>query len=407
MKRNCDLLLRYSKGLDEKHTLFLLKTTLFGGGSNINEESLREHLKVVVLEPHFLNARENTKSSEMARLCIQKKLHTKLVALLTEGRFDLIVVGVDSTGIGHWVASVAKSLGLKTLVCQEGCRFLYQMNSPQLYRLKQIFYQVAAFLLYRHAAFRNTFKEYQTAEFAALWGAYDKNCVLGNGKCAGRIFVIGAPKQGPEKQVDLPLKGLPILFLDISVSTFPKGTLDDDAFLRFNNTLVKNVEKAGYGLIYKPHPLAKQCELDMLKDQLSNHKNTVLATKGVAENYLSSVFCCITYPSTAIYGILASSLPLIMVKIKAKGFTKILLDPAQRYGAGLTVHSADEIIPALSKIEDSEWAANYQQASKRAAEEMVGPLDGKAMERFAVAVSEIVKKELHPHGPKKTSSQSA
>jgi hypothetical protein len=389
IERNSKLLLSYAEGLGNSVQIFLLRNNLFGSNSDIKSNWSSSKISSQFLEPDFLLLSEPN-ISEHNRLFVLRKLHNRFKDFLKKNGFDLIILGADSVGMGHWTAIVAKELGIKTIVLQEGCRYIFKMHTPLISRIKRLTYKCAAFLIYKPAMYRLWTHEYQTADYAFVWGQYEKDCAIKKGKNKKDVFVIGDPRIKERPIVKTINNKLKILFLDISVSTLLKGTVDENAFLSFNKSLVEQASVMDCSFYYKPHPFVKQYELDYLTAILKNKDNIQLITNKTSEECFDQFDACITYPSTAMYGVLAAGVPLILITFKARGFSSLLWDPIKLYRVGLYINNAQELKKIIETISQDVWYNKYRYLSKLAAEQLVGPLDGKAPERFVAKIGSIL-----------------
>jgi hypothetical protein len=339
----------YAEAFGQNARIFLLRNNLFGSFADIRSNWSSHKISSQFLQPNFLLLPEPD-IPDHRRIFLLRKLHNQFKDFLRNINLDLIILGADTTGIGHWTAVVAKELGIKTIVCQEGCRFFHTMHTPAILKIKQFAYNFVSFLIYKPAMFCRVKREYQTADYAFVWGHYEKECVTKEGKNKENIYVIGDPRikyRAANKTKDGKLK---ILFLDVSVMHLPKGTADVKAFLSFNKELVAQAEQVDCAFFYKPHPFVTQNELEYLKDLLKNKHNVTLVTEKTAEEYFEYIDICISYPSTSIYGILAAGIPLVLINFKARGFSSLLWDPIKLYNAGLYINYAHELGKILKTI---------------------------------------------------------
>ena len=305
-------------------------------------------------------------------------------------KLNLVVVGIDGTGMGHWAASVCRSMGIPTIVCQEGIPWTFELHDPYSIKFKRFLFNVFSTIIYPHA---RCFDDYKTAEYVAVWGKHTKDNCIAHGLSPQKIMIVGDPRIkpraafSPKKKSDI----FQLLFLDIPVTTLSKGVFNSTAHTALRKELIHLIITQNYHLIYKPHPFTQSAELESIYELTSNLPQVELITSGVAEDLYARSDAGLTFPSTCVCSILAFGLPLIQIHSDYAGFTKLLWDPASEHQAGFTIKQIQEIPDAVRQIQQTEWRSQYWEASRIAAEEVVGPLDGNAPERFAEVVRNILK----------------
>jgi hypothetical protein len=387
------ILVPYADSLGEQYEILFLRTTLFGPGCDIAQTETQHRYRV--LAPKFL-IQYSPKWSEIQRVLILKSLHAEFIEFLTELKPDLVVVGQDGNGIGHWTTVLANSLEIPTLACQEGCRGINRAwvgphEYPVLVSLKIFFFGFLTSLVYRPACFKEDIDDCFTARYAAIWGTFVKGDLERRGKRKNDVFVVGDPRQSavqPDSGSASKEYGeRPLVFFDVATYSFPQGGGNYQRFVEFRRSLIQSSEKLGHKLIYKPHPFTRENELSDIKALVG--KNTTLVTSGLGEEIVAQALACITFPSTIMFTILALKVPLIQIHLKARGYGKILWDPEKLHDSAVTIRTGMELESALKKIASPSWIERYRASCCSAAEEMVGPLDGNASLRFASALKWI------------------
>lgn len=384
--RNKQILLLYAKALLKDFDVFFLRTRLLGVNSNIGDDT--GDTGIQLLTPEFLMRDIPDGARLYRRMIIQKSLHQKFKDYLSDLNLSLVITGVDDDGMGQWATCLAKENSIATLTCQEGLR-LFKFKFPFEVKFKYHLNNLISGLFYPPAKIRSL---YSTADYAAVWGEYDKKIALANGKNDINVYIVGNPRdltnaQHINRPIGSPFK---ILFLDFPSTSFPKNTFNLSQFSVFRQELLEVTKSLGCRLIYKTHPFIRKDELAFVRKQVSSYSHVELVEEGIAEDLLSRSDVCLTLPSTAVASILISGLPFIQVYPFMKGFRKLLWDPVIKYGAGVSIDDLQDLSGALNKIKEPVWQNSYQKASKIAAEEVFGPLDGKASDRFAAVVKKIL-----------------
>jgi hypothetical protein len=207
--------------------------------------------------------------------------------------------------------------------------------------------------------------------------------------------VVGDPRIPPRAESPASRNG-DILFLDVPVRALSRGVLSEQHIQATRQQIVAVLRgEIGCKLLYKVHPLTPDDEVTLIETLCDQVENCTVIKSGTAEQlYQSGVVAVITFPSTAIYSALAYGVPVIMLVPPQSGFTAIEWDPCKRYNAGVCITEPAQLSGALARVRDHAWQQEYAQLSRRAAEDVVGPLDGNASHRFALFVNDVVKKEL-------------
>lgn len=388
--RNRLLLEMYLNDIKECFRYSYLRTLIWGKKCDCFADGDYEDREVCA--PDFLlDGSLAGEMREWKRLFYIKKNHARLREYLRNLNLSLIIIGTDNAGIGRWVAFVAKELQLRTLVCQEGCRKIFSdYHYPFLLQIKRLLYDCWAKIYYSPG--RST-QDYSDGQYLAVWGQYDLQCVI-NSKTHTRdhVFVVGDPRIKPISPTPARLIKR-IIFLDLPISAYPEKSLNLQAHVCFRRGLLRFCLKEGVTLLYKPHPFASKEEINWIRREIVAFGNVELVTDGASEDLLPQADACISYPSTAMFGVLARAIPLILLNYPGSGIGRLLWDPVARYGAGVSIESADDLNMAFSVIKSDKWRADFMARSFLAATDVVGPLDGQACKRFASCVFNVLKQE--------------
>jgi len=386
--RNFEQILLYLINCKAEYDFLFISSGIFGYHCNICNSSKESLIKIISAD--FLSP-DMVKASRFRRAIYMKHNHDRFKIYLNSIKPDLIIVASDSDGFGRWITFVAKETGFKVLVLQEGTRWsTTQWNDPISIKAK-LFLGNIFYTIYYPPGNTCWQKEYQTGDYAAVWGEFDRQKIISNGKRSETVFVIGDPRvpsrnENRQKKIS---RNVRILYLDAPTHAVPIGTFDQKKFEHFRIELVKNIIQLKITLSFKPHPLTVKNEKERLaKWLLKNRINFI--DSGSAEEFYSQHDICISHPSTSIFTALAFGIPLIQVILDAKGFGTLLWNPVLKYGAGITITRAEELSNAIQTVKSPDWQNSYFKSSQTAAEEMIGPLDGKASDRFANAIRQIV-----------------
>lgn|GEM_PF-4838729 len=388
-KQNYHLLAAYLQNVTDWLNCKFIKTNLFGSFFDGKEESYEGLPKnSEVISPSFLNVSHPPKT-ELMRLIETGRKSSLLWKFITDRNPAAIVVGVDNYGIGGWVTAIAKKKNIKTIVCQEGNRNLVAVKDPLIIHFKR---KILSFLSKMYGY--NTFNapNYASADSVCVWGELDRKIALKNRHGKGDIFIIGHPFAYLRNAVSGSAANK-LLFLDIPAYAWSKGVIDIHSLNNWRNDFSKIVEKNEITTIWKLHPLTPTDEINNIKAICNNKKHIKLITEGAAEQYYKEISFCLTFPSTSIYTILSAGLPLIIILAKFRGLSKLLWDPIREFNAGIQISKPDDLIESIKIIKNKKWQNNYYKSSLKAAEYVLGPLDGKVSQHFAQTIQTILLKQ--------------
>lgn len=394
-KRNYLLLYYYAQGMGSAYESLFIRTTLFGENNDILSVAHSDVMKKQIVSPDFLceKPRNGWRGHIMDFVSRRKRL-LKYVRQLNP---CLIVVGIDSSCHGRWFVNIGKKLGIPTVSCQEGAVFAFApWIEPMILKFKRILVNQVLCWLAPGAMDVSDKEEFKYADYSFVWGEFTQREIIRRGLASKEdIYVIGDPRQPiHHAQESNKFKNTTnkILFVDVPAEVWPKGVCNIAAMDAVRTEIINYCLSKHFDVIYKLHPLSSEALKIKIEGLYSENKRVQLVTTGVLEDLLNSVDCAITFPSTAIYSILAYAVPLLQIQERFIGFGKILWDPVERYGAGFTIHSAMELEKALSSIHDPGWINTYMEKSRIAAEDVLGRLDGCADERFAMAVETVLER---------------
>jgi hypothetical protein len=384
--RNALLLKEYAIKLREKCQCFFLRTTIFGNEGDMG--LVEKELEFPIITSDFLQ--QEYRRREWQRVLVQKRSHREYANFLVSLQLDLIVIGWDADSIGKWTAFIARDVRIPTLGCQEG-GWTFTPEFPAIMRWKVFVLNCLCHLFYP-LPLRYTL--YQHSDYFALWGNFDRKRALQTGVAQSRLFIIGHPTADFHTQKRTHRTGFDkMLFLDVPYRTLPSGTFDGKKLSKFRKELMAIACGLRFRVIYKTHPLTKKEEVEEVRSMLAQFNNITLKCDGVAEELFDQVDICCTFPSTCIYTIFAKGLPLIQMLPTFRGYKKDGFDAVAHYNAGFTIRRPEELSDAVATIRKAGWYEKYLKASIFAAEDMVGPFDGKASDRFADAVEKIISKQ--------------
>jgi hypothetical protein len=388
--RNTYLLSQYAFSLRNYYECLFLSYEIYGPHLKITEACKKLNLKTVTDD--ILNQKLDIKSWFGLNLKL-KKIHKQLRQFIKGLKIDMLITGHSAFAMGLWGIYIAKELGIPTLVCQEGARWTF--NQKEFSITAAVKYHLAniIFAFYFPPGCHN--EDLKIGDNFAVWGEYTKKMAIQHGADKDRIFVVGHPyARRTDRQI---VKIEKVMYLDVATSLWRKGTIDITGVNKFRNEVVALTLQHQIELIYKPHPLTPSHEIEAIKEIIKSGKNIRLINGNAAEELLGETDCCITWPSTSIFSILASCVPLVFVDLKIKGFGKIYWNPVVKYNAGISIDqygSLKEIFPILN---NGDWIKNYKECSRLAAEETIGPLDGRASQRFKDVVKIVLKKHKSVH----------
>lgn len=388
-QRNFSLLRLYAQGLPSGYSVKFLRSTVFGSecdmGSGEKEDADR------ILGPAFMMPSPSP-ASWRTRITWQRKVHGEFKSYLRTLAPAVVVIGIDAGGLGRWAAVAACQCGIPTLCCQEGCTFAFDWyRRPWKLALKRAAVNLGLQLIFPAAMDVHNEQEFRVSSHAAVWGEYAKREIVRRRiKPAARVQVIGDPRYDRRIPHD-DSQRTGILFVDSPFETWPPGVCDLEAFNTFRQGLVSWARTNTVSLVYKTHPLMRQQELDKVTSLADNISSIQFVQTGTADDWYDRVEACITFPSTAIFGILCSGTPLIQVHLPGAAYPRIYWDPVDRFDAGVTITSADNLPGAWEQVHQADWLNNYRGSAQRAALDAAGPADGKSARRFADTVASIIR----------------
>ncbi len=380
---NAKLLLGYMLPLLNTYKISFLRSRFFGEHSDMGGSA--EPFEV--LAPDFLQKVYNR--SESSLLLAARKNQQRMAHLLKSLNPDLVVLGCDGVGLGGWIASTARGIGIRTLVCQEGCRALYTWHIPIWLRFKQLGLAMVTAVLNPHL--KKT-EDYARADYVCTWGKYDFELAVKLRKRADGVYIVGNPKftRTSEWITREAGQGFTALFLDMPAGAWPSWMCDREGAHKFRAGIAGYFKgKTGFQLQIKVHPLTPEWEREKIR-ALSCEGSTEVIESGLAEDYFSGADVCITYPSTAVYSALTCGIPLILLHPKFRAFKKLLWDPVERYGAGVKISDVNSLDACLMSVLKTDWLNDYRMLSRLAGIEVMGPLGERAPEKFADAVEQIL-----------------
>ncbi|MFH0920122.1 MAG: hypothetical protein V1913_07140 [Fibrobacterota bacterium] len=374
----------YADALVDDHQCSFLRTRFFGETCDIGEGFGQGKYAIQTNEMLM----KPVTGGEWAKVKAQKAFHNHYRDYIKKLGPDLVVLGWDNDSIGKLTAHVSRELAIPTMGCQEGS-WTFSYSFPWKVELKKFILKNIISLYYPPAEYK---KFYQNADYAAVWGEFDRRQAIKYGIRENNAFVVGDPRSSGVnriKAVKTLEKGDTFLYLDLPGMTFPKGTLDYQRLCGFRKELMQIVTENGYWVIYKTHPLTKPEEMAEIRRTIDGNALIVLAEKGLAEDYYSEVAACITFPSTCIYTVLWAALPLVQIVPNFGLVRKFYYDPVADHSAGITIVRPEDILKAFISLADIQWQNAYHKNCGHAAEYIMGPADGMAPQRFKTAVSSI------------------
>lgn len=381
--RNAGLLSLYAAALKSQYDIVYLCTTLFGPGSDARPGCDPSVGRVEM--PQFLAGtcpQGSTRHLPALRLRPRHKPYTAWLRALAP---SLVVLGVDSDGMGHWTAMVCRQLGLPTLVVQEGCRFTYRYGQDPVLRLKRFIANTFNRLWYPPAVSLMPEQEYQTADCAAFWGTFEHDQAIARGVDASHCFVVGNPTVKPRPKTRPAPPATPtVLFLDVALSVRHKAYCDADAIRAFRRDLVQTVRDSQFLLLWRPHPHTREHERREQKELAEGIDQISFAEDGTMSDYFDRATACMTFPSTAMFEILATGVPLIQIDLHDR-FMEVVWDPVERCGAGVTIERSADLPAAVDATSDPAWREKYENLSLAAAEEVFPALGNPGSMPFAEA----------------------
>jgi len=378
--RNADMLALYARGVVKDFRCVFFRCSVFSKNSDIGGD-VRKILRFPVIYPFFLRGKPAVSQWQILWIMISRQ--QQLRAVLRKIAPVVVVAGNDNLGAGSWLTHNAKKLGIPTLACQEG--FYNPAQMPLIVKAKRLVYSWVSYFYKPIGALRY----FSHADFAAAWGEYDRRMAIKDGLNGERIFVIGDPRIQKRSSPRLSEAIARALILDIPATALPKGTFDMQALWDFRADVLKELLKLSISVQYRPHPLTPDNERNRIYAMISRSPDVQIDTKSNAQESIVSADICLTYPSTSVTNILAAGVPLIFLKPRIQGFSRVFLDPIRDYGVGIGIESAYSIKSAIKQVLNASWQEKYIIQSLKVAEDIVGPLDGKASERFAISIKAI------------------
>jgi hypothetical protein len=392
--RNALDLVSYASALSCKFRIIILRNALWG--SHIDLARVRESIPFEIVEPDWLLL-DGARFKDYQRALYMAKNHGRFIRLLKDIGPDLVITGSDSTAIGKWSVCTARKSRIPSLVVQEGCRYLTDPDKFSMKIKAKVFLSKLAYsILFPPAKFT---PEFMSADYVAVWGKNTKEQIVKSGRNFDEVFVIGnvdGKKRDGKKIIVSSKRPFSLLFMDTPYSICPEGTYDLASINMLREQFVSNACHAGCEIVYRPHPFTRAAEMDAIIKIAARFQNVRIVRDRTASELIVESDACATAPSTCMLTVLAVGTPLIQLKFDISGWGKQLWDPVKMYEAGITLTRPDQIGSAIELIRNEEWYTNYYDKSALAAEEVVGPLDGKAAERFSKVVHEILEKHHRP-----------
>jgi len=373
-KTNYRLLKSYSAELDPSlFKILFLRNRLSGDLHDIGPEAQNDGIEIVSA-PFLLEPIKET--HEWKKALVFRSMHTKLVDFIKGLHLDLIIVGVDARAIGRWCTIAANQLSIPSLVCQEGCRGLYEPALTLPIRIKRWIHEKLSPYLFWPVGYA---LDYNTAKYAAVWGEYDRKIAIRNGAKNENVIIIGRPLKKISdtliEKKNIANTKPTLLFLDVPILTWPAGSADYQGFQIFRKEIIKRTIECGWKILYKLHPLIVKKEKEDVSKMVSEHNECCIIENGLAEDYFAQCNACATFPSTAVYSALENIIPLLFLMPQVRGFKKILWDPTEKYGAGIRIKNAKDINSALKIVLNEQWIDKYAIKSRNAILEIVGTMN--------------------------------
>jgi hypothetical protein len=387
--RNAYMLDLYARALPSaEYRCSMLISSLFLGDGEFNLQQADFHSKLI--SDARLKGDKRAAGSEFRRLALVKANHDKGIDFLKEMNPACVIVGHDHSSMGLWMVELAKSLGICTITCQEGANFLFESKVPVTLRLKRMLLNIFQKYNYRWYPFPQDRLEFTNAKYAMVWSDHVKRRLESYGKKSDTIFVVGDPRR--KKRAKICSSSPAVLFADLPAASHPKGVYNEQLMFILRKKIIDAVTyECKCAVWYKMHPMTREDERAKIVEMCAGNAQVTVISDGVIDDYLQKApVACITFPSSVISECLALGVPLIEIVPLEFGVTKMLWDPVRDFSAGIAIQTPEEIAAALDQIGAIEWREYYAQQSLKAAEDLCGPLDEKAGERFYKNLKEIL-----------------
>ena len=306
---------------------------------------------------------------------------------------DAVLTHVDSFGlyrIAHWWA---KSRGVPGIVAQEGAAVRNRMPKEgqrariRLHPLRRLEATVCR-RLRPGLLVPKPLNDY--AEHVLAWGDAMRRRLEAHGRRPAQITVTGSPAfDHVLRREPLADRARESVLFAHQHQTNPRAEL---AFCREIIDVCAN--KLGCRLLFRPHPRSRLTEerLSRLIESTTENASLIeVATRGTLEHYLSRASVFVTFYSTSIYHALVHGVPVVLGEWVSDQF----VFDAAKYGAAVVVGKPGDLEAALrSALWDRELRRELYVSTQRVIDDHLYRLDGRASERSALRIEEILKSPM-------------
>jgi hypothetical protein len=331
---------------------------------------------------------------------VQLSMWAELNALFTSRPFKAIVTHIDQWGFFGLLVYWAKTMGIPSVVVQEGITAVYNepTESDEHSKTKRGLRALAGSLIHSlpHPLLQ-TRSHYAVADFFCAYGEAGMRKSVGQGRDSATVFVVGNPSF--DHVTELPAQRT-VHGENRTVLYAEQHIVEPEKELAFFDQLARICcDQNGDRLIVKLHPWAPWRSEDVERATSTSDKRASLLTVtklGDSADMLDDVDLLLTIHSTTAYHAFVKGIPVITVNYLTDGRAEL---DAYRYGGAIDVRNENDLEKAIhDATRDEEVRRRLHEGAIRVISDHLYRLDGQASRRIAQVVLDV--SLGHPAAPK-------
>jgi len=359
-------------------------------------EILKEKCRVVFLtQGSYKNEGADEKLSELniqfKTLDDYKKKDPTFI--LTREDIKVVVIGNDIDIIPQWFVTTATTLGIPSILIQDGMLFDYKIKKSRINKITTTLSHSKKLL--NLALKLKLSKKYKAITYGEgpcteihVWGKYAQSYLMNKNISKNRIIITGNPKQKNhnDRTIRQQKKHLTVLYCPTSL--IETGILEKKEVTKIIKTLYATIDSfENMNLIVKPHPV----ENKQLYYTISKNFSKIQISQNDIDELIDKSDIIITNLSTTIFDALIQNKSVIIFMPKLDGIVGKKSFPYPLIENKVVLYAENEITlkDCITKIIEKKFVLN-QKILQDLIEDFYGPNDNKAAERSAKQIFTLV-----------------